>query len=173
MVIPCFSILVMTQQVFLTFWSSKIFSHHFLFGFDPPAPVSWMLAEHSLVDSLENIRHLNLSRVAPFSWMLVRTSFLSSAFSELTRDPKLREEISSLLCSRATRHAWSRFRRRRACIRSRPPASFRHGALLSKMIVRKKITEIHLLRNILRSECQRVGFFGVNKFDLDLGFQND
>ena len=53
--------------------------YYFLFGFDPPAPVSWMLAEHSLVDSLENFRLLNLSRVAPVAWMLARFLFFRRA----------------------------------------------------------------------------------------------
>ena len=66
---------VMTQQVSLSWWSLNILSRHFLFGFDPPAPVSWMLAEHSLVDSLENFRLLILKRIAPVSWMLFRLLF--------------------------------------------------------------------------------------------------
>ena len=80
---PCFSTLVTMQQVSLSLLRSNISSLHFLFGFDPLAPVSWLLAEHSLVDSLENILFLNLSRVAPVAWMLVR--LLSSAFSRLNQ----------------------------------------------------------------------------------------
>ena len=35
-----FSILVMMLQVSLSVWSQNILSHHFLFGSDPPSPVS-------------------------------------------------------------------------------------------------------------------------------------
>ena len=35
------------------------------------APVACLLAEHSLVDSLEDIRLLNLSRGAPVAWLLL------------------------------------------------------------------------------------------------------
>ena len=74
--IPCYSILVMTQQVSLCYCSLKnVFSHHFLFGVDPPACCFQLLLEHFLVDSLENIRLLILSRVAPVSWMLFRLVF--------------------------------------------------------------------------------------------------
>ena len=101
-----------------------------------------------------------------------------------------RDFLTSLL---AQHQAWCRFRRRRAFIRSRLLTSFRHGALLSNLIVSKKITEIstrihreihnveqtkegdstHLLRNYHWPESQQVVFFGVNMFDLDFGFQID
>ena len=41
----------------------------FLFGFDPPAPVSWMSTH------LRKSDFLNLSGVAPVAWMLVRLLF--------------------------------------------------------------------------------------------------
>ena len=41
--IPCFSILVLKLQVSLSPWSPNIFSHHFLFGFDSPAPIACLL----------------------------------------------------------------------------------------------------------------------------------
>ena len=47
-----------------SFLELLVFLITFCLDLDPPAPVSWMLVEHSLVDSLENIRLLNLSRVA-------------------------------------------------------------------------------------------------------------
>ena len=40
--------------------------------FDLRAPVSWLIEEHSLVESLGHIRLLNLSRLTPIAWMLVR-----------------------------------------------------------------------------------------------------
>ena len=71
-----------------------------------------MLVEHSLVDSLENIRLLNLSRVA-----------FIGILPEMTRDPKLRDEI--FLTPLLARHqTWFRFRRRRAFVRGRLLTSF-------------------------------------------------
>ena len=64
-------------------------------------------------------------------------SFLSSVFTGLTRDPKLREEISSLLGSRATRHGLA-FAIGKPSFESRLLTSFWHGALLSNLIVGKR-----------------------------------
>ena len=73
--ITCFfSILVMKLQVSLSSWRENSFSHHFLFGFDSLAPVSCWLLENSLVDSLEDVRFLNLSRGAPVAWLLFFSS---------------------------------------------------------------------------------------------------
>ena len=69
---------------------------------------------------------------------VISTSFLSSVF----RDPKLREEISSLLGSRTTRHGFAFAIREPSFEVVRLLTSFRHGALLSDLIVRKKITDI-------------------------------
>ena len=95
------------------------------------------------------------------------------------------------LALRVTRHqAWSRFRHRRVFVRSRLLTSIWHGALLSILIVRKKITvmatrehretqcwtneddSIRLVKNFLLSKCLRVDFWcPPTFFDLDLGFQ--
>ena len=69
-----------------------------------PHAFSWMLLEHSLVDSLENIRFSVLEANRQLFPAAISTSFLSSVFPGLTRDPTLCEEISSLLWSRATGH---------------------------------------------------------------------
>ena len=91
---------------FLSSWSRGIFPHHFLFGVDPLAPISWWLLENYLVDSLEDVRFESGSTICLDAYT---TSFLSSAYSGLTRDPKLCEEISPLLCShsRNTRHGFA------------------------------------------------------------------
>ena len=52
-----------------------VFSHHCVFGVDPPASCFQLLLEHSLVDSLGNIRLLTLKRFAPVSWMRFRLLF--------------------------------------------------------------------------------------------------
>ena len=57
------------------------------------------------------------------------TSFLSSAFPGLTRDPKLREEISSLLCSHSTGHGFA-FAVGESFHSKASSDLFRHGALL-------------------------------------------
>ena len=62
----------MMQQVSLKLWSQNIFSHHFRFGFDYPAPLACLLEENSLVNSLEDVLFLNLSRGAPVAWLLLR-----------------------------------------------------------------------------------------------------
>ena len=118
-----------------------------------------MLAEHSLVGSLENIRPSEVDWGCTTCMHACNTSFLSSHTS-------CRDFLTPLL---AQHQIWLRFRRRRAFIRSRLLTSFRHGTLLSNLIVRKKKTSrnslcwantegdsIHLLRNFLWSQCQRV-----------------
>ena len=97
------------------------------------------------------------------------------------------------LTPRVTCHqAWSRFRHRRAFVRGRLLTLFWHGALLSNLIVRKKITEmaarghrethnvdqtkkmipfVSWKTSFSQNVCELV--FGVHMFDLDLGFQID
>ena len=69
-----FSILVVTLQVSLSLWSWNIYSHHFLIGF-VLHQFPGCQRNNLLSTSLEKIRLLNLSRVAPVSWMLVRLLF--------------------------------------------------------------------------------------------------
>ena len=102
-----------------------------------PHAVSWMLVEHYLVDSLEKIRRLNLSRVAPISWMLVRhLSFIGIHWID-QRSPTSWRDV---LAPRIARHqTWSRFGHRRAFVRSGLLTSFWHSALFSNLIVRKSL----------------------------------
>ena len=106
----------MKLQVSLSSWSQKIFPITSLFGFDSLTPVSCWPLENFLVDSLENVRFLNLSR-APSIWLFLRLLFFQRHTPGLSRDPKLWEEnfLTSLL-TLAQHQTWHCFRRWKAFI---------------------------------------------------------
>ena len=138
-------------------------------------PVSWWLEEPSLVDSPGIIRLPILSR-RTFSFLsLVRPLLNHRCSPDWPEIPNFVKRFPHAFLL-APHQTWSRFRHRRAFLRNLILASFSHGALLSNLIVRKKITEmatrinrensyeqskkmnsIHLLRNFLWLECQRIG----------------
>ena len=84
-------------QASLCNWSN------FVFGVAPHANCFHEPLEHSLVDSLENVRLLILKWIVICFQGAIFTSFRSSAFPGLTRFPKLCEESFSLLRLRITR----------------------------------------------------------------------
>ena len=87
----------------LSNWSWNIISHHGVFGVAPLANCFKRSLEHSLVDSLENIRLLIMKRTANCFQRQFPFLFVPSAFPGLTRYPKLCEEFFSLLVLRATK----------------------------------------------------------------------
>ena len=134
----------MKLQVSLSSWRQNILSHHFLFSFDSPAPVSCWLEENYLVYSLEDVRFL-------ICWVWEH-KFLGCCFDFFSFigipqiDPRFqtlwRDFLTPLLAI-AQYQTWTCFHRWRAFIRSRLLASFRHGVLLSNRIriVRKKVAK--------------------------------
>ena len=93
----------------------------------------------------------------------------------MTRDPKLCEEISSLLSSRSrnTRNGFafveSLHSKSSSGLHSKSSSGFFSTLRFAFQSDQDRRQE-SFMRNFLRSECQRVGF-GVHIFDLDFGFQ--
>ena len=102
--IQCSSLLVMKLQVPLNLWSRNMFSHHSLCWVDAFAPISCLLEENSLVDSLAKIRLLNLNRDAPVSWMLCRLHQLSWCKSTLQHDHRI--QFPGACQNRTLEHWW-------------------------------------------------------------------
>ena len=127
-------------MVLVSFWSRtlhklpcangvRFFSHHVVFGVAPPACCFQRPLEHSLVDSLESTRFLILKPDRMLFPAAFSTSFLHRCSSDCQEIPKLCEEFPA---PRVTRHqARSRFRHRRAFVRSRLMTSSWHGATMS------------------------------------------
>ena len=118
----------------------RVLSHHIVLGVDPPTCCLQRPVEHSLVDSLERTRFLILKRIASCFQRLFLLLFFKSVFTGLNRDPKLREDVSSFFCSPSTRHGVA-FTVGEPYSKSSSDL-FRHGALQSTMIVRKKVTDM-------------------------------
>ena len=168
--VPCFSILVMKVQVSLSSWSQNIFCHHFLLGFDYPAPVACLLA---------CLRRILLSTRLWMSdfWIWVEEHQLLGCSYDLfsfigihqidPRSQTLWKDFFTLLLTIAQHQTWHCFRRWIIFIRRRLLTSFWLGALLSDLIVRKKITamgtriprEIHLDEQTKKLIPLRGGFW--------------
>ena len=132
-----------------------------------------------------------LKAVSTSGLVALTTSFLSSAYSGLTQDPKLCEEVSSLLCSRLrnTRHGfafavgepsfevvfWPLFDKalcfltgsERNLLKMATREYWKIHDVQTKMVIPFITCEISFGQNV----CEVVS--GVNIFDLDLGFPID
>ena len=91
-------------------------SHHFLFGFDPPAPISFLIAENYLVHWLENIQFVKWSREAPVAWLLWRLSLIDIAKNDQRFQTLWKDFLTPFLAQHQT---WIRLRRWKAIIHRR------------------------------------------------------